>query len=131
LRISSSAREAIVRHAAAARPRECCGVLLGRGDDIIEAVAARNLADDPNRFLVDPKAHIDARRDGRARGLEVVGFYHSHPHSGALPSVTDLAEAAYPELLYLIVSVDREPAEVRAFRLGRGNFDEIPLVTEG
>jgi proteasome lid subunit RPN8/RPN11 len=129
LRIYSRAREAIVRHALAARPRECCGILLGRGGEVVEAVAATNLSDDPNRFLVDPRDHIDARRNGRSRGLEVVGFYHSHPRGGALPSPTDVAEAAYPDLLHVIVSLEREPAEVRAFRLGRGNFDEIGLVT--
>lgn len=128
----------MVGHALAARPRECCGVLLGRGRGstggvaspaILEAVPAKNLAEDANRFLIDPKDHIDARRDGRARGLEVVGFYHSHPRSAAFPSPTDLADATYPDLLQLIVSLERETVDVRAFRLEHGNFEEIPLVT--
>ena len=97
----------------------------GREDEILQAVEARNLSDDPNRYLLDPADHIAIRRNARAAGLAVVGFYHSHPHSAARPSATDQAEAAYPDHLYLIVGVD----EVRLFRLADGNFVETPFVT--
>ena len=71
---------AIVRHAQETAPEECCGLLLGQGRDIVEAVRARNIADDPaTGFLVDPKDHVDGRRAARERGQEVIGFYHSHP----------------------------------------------------
>src|SRR5919106_786727 len=50
--------DVIVRHAMQAAPHECCGILLGRSGEIIEAVPARNLADDPNRFFIDPADHI-------------------------------------------------------------------------
>ena len=115
----------MLRHAESARPRECCGVLVGRDDEILQAVAARNLADDPNRFLLDPADHIAIRRDTRTAGLAVIGFYHSHPHSPAHPSASDLAEASYPDHLYLIVGTDG----VRLFRLTGGNFAEAPFVT--
>ena len=67
-------------------------------------------------------------RGGQARtgGLDVIGFYHSHPRTPATPSASDLAEAWYPDHLYLIVSVRAEPAEVRLYRLGTGRFLEIP-----
>ena len=121
---------ALVAHAREAAPEECCGLLLGRGDAILEAVRARNAASSPTtRFLVEPKDHIDARREARTRGLDVVGFYHSHPHSGAVPSPTDLAEAAYPGTLHVIVGLAVDPPEVRAFEIDEGNFRERPLVT--
>ena len=121
---------AIVAHARAVAPQECCGLLLGRDDAIVEARRARNAAQSAEtRFLIDPKDHIDARREGRIRGLEVVGFYHSHPRCGAVPSPTDLAEAAYPGALHVIVGLGVEPPEVRAFELDEGNFRERPLVT--
>lgn len=123
--LHTSALEAVLRHAERANPRECCGVLVGREDEILQAVEARNLSEDPNRYLLDPADHIAIRRNARAAGLAVVGFYHSHPHSAARPSATDQAEAAYPDHLYLIVGVD----EVRLFRLARGNFVETPFVT--
>ena len=75
----------------------------------------------PTRFLIDPKDHIDARRAARGRGLEVLGFYHSHPHSPAWPSPTDVAEAAYPDAVHLIVSLDGGVADARLFRIERGS----------
>ena len=114
---------AIVRHAREAAPLECCGLLLGRGDEIVEAVPARNIAGTPaTRFLIDPADHINGRRAARERGLDVVGFYHSHPHSAAEPSATDLAEFSYPDHLYAIVSLLAEPPEVALFRFQGGAF---------
>ena len=69
------------------------------------------------------------RRDARARNLDVMGFYHSHPHSGADPSPTDLAEATYPELLYVIVSLASEPADVRMYRLDSQQATEVEYRT--
>jgi proteasome lid subunit RPN8/RPN11 len=96
---------------------------------IAEAVPTPNTSDDPNRFFIEPRAYIATRRQARERGLAVVGFYHSHPHSPPVPSVTDLAEASYPDHLYLIVSPARERAQIRIFRLVSGNFLETPFVT--
>jgi proteasome lid subunit RPN8/RPN11 len=68
----------IVDHAREAAPAECCGLLVGDSGEIVDAIRTRNIAGDRSRFLIDPKDHIDGRRDARRRGLEVVGFYHSH-----------------------------------------------------
>lgn len=122
----------MVAHARESAPDECCGVLLGRDGEIVEAVRARNIADSATtRFVIDPRDHIEARRDGRARGLEVVGFYHSHPRSAATPSEIDRAEAAYPDHLSVIVGLDVDPPEVRMFEFENGNFHERPFVTVG
>jgi proteasome lid subunit RPN8/RPN11 len=91
-------------------------MLIGSAGAITSAIRARNLSDDPSRFLVDPQDHIQARREARAAGLDVVGFYHSHPHSAAEPSPSDLAEASYPNHLYLIVGLAGEAAELRLYR---------------
>jgi len=128
LRIAERALRAIIEHARDAAPSECCGLLLGGGDEIVEAVRARNIAAEPTRFLIDPKDHIDARRDARRRGLEVVGFYHSHPHTRADPSETDRALAAYPDHLYLIVSLVSDPPEISLVRLEDGNFRALSFV---
>ncbi len=119
-----------VAHAREASPDECCGLLLGRGGEIVEAVRARNVADDPaTRFLIDPADHFAALRTARERGLEVVGFYHSHPASPADPSERDRAEFSYAGHLYAIVSLRVEPAEVRLFRFEAGNFQRVSFVT--
>jgi proteasome lid subunit RPN8/RPN11 len=127
-RLPAHVAGAIVAHARRERPRECCGLLLGRGDEIAEAVPAENLSADPNRFLLDPERHIDVRRDARRRGLDVVGFYHSHPHSPAEPSPTDEAEAGGDGALHLIVSLQADVPSMRVFAAGGRGFDEVPIV---
>jgi len=119
----------VVAHARNEAPRECCGFLVGTPTFVREAVAARNIADTATtRFLVDPQDHFDTLRSARRRGFEIVGFYHSHPRTPAVPSETDRAEASYPHHLYLIVSL-AEPADVRLFRFAAGNFTEVRFVT--
>jgi len=126
----AAVRDSIVAHAREAAPAECCGLLLGRGEEIVEARRARNVADDRTiRFLIDPADHFAARRAARAGGLEVTGFYHSHPTTPAEPSERDLAEFSYAGHLYAIVSLRVDPAEVRLFRYEAGNFHRVPFVT--
>ena len=128
-RIRDEALEAVIAHARAAQPAECCGMLLGTGHSIDEAVRANNTAVSSTRFLIDPKDHIQARRDARSRGLEVIGFYHSHPHSSARPSPTDVAEATYLEAVYLIVSLEGGGATVGLFRIEPGRAIELPFAS--
>lgn len=132
--LSRAGFDRMVEHAERERPRECCGLLVGHGAhaagtpvQIGEAVPARNLATDPDRFLLDPADHIRTRREARARGLEIVGYYHSHPHSPARPSARDLAEATYVDALYVIVSLEVHPPVVQAYALVDGRFLDVPL----
>jgi proteasome lid subunit RPN8/RPN11 len=133
--IARSVLDSVVAHARETAPAECCGLLLGRDGEVVEAVPTTNVADDPeSRFVIDPKGHIDGRREARRRGLDVAGFYHSHPRSPASPSATDRAEASYPDHLYLIVGLAHEPPDVGLFGLDGtdgGNFVRLPFVTVG
>jgi desampylase len=132
--LARAAHDDIVSHAREAAPAECCGLMIGHkgsgGEAVIEAARTRNLSADPNRFEIDPEDHIRTRRTARSRGLEVLGFYHSHPRSPAAPSGTDLAEAAYPGHLYVIVSLSVEPAEVRLYRFEASAFREVSWQLE-
>ena len=129
VRIADWGLRAVLGHAREAAPEECCGLLLGLGQQIVEAVRARNIADHPDtRFLIDPADHFAALRSARACGLEVVGFYHSHPTSPAEPSARDVAELTYPGHLYAIVSLQSAPAEMRLFRFDSGSFERVPFV---
>ena len=86
--------ERLLAEARAAHPLEACGLLLGRNGEIEEVSACANVHPDPARqFEIDPRALIDAHRAARAGGLEVVGYYHSHPVGPAEPSATDRAHA--------------------------------------
>ena len=128
--IASHVLDAIVAHARECRPGECCGILVGQDERVVASVRARNLDDNPSRFLIDPRDHITAIKDARAQGLDIVGFYHSHPHSEAYPSPTDLAEAAYPGVLYLIVGLKNDAPEIRVFKLGGEDVEELKLRSE-
>jgi proteasome lid subunit RPN8/RPN11 len=96
-------------------------LLVGAGDRIRLAVPMRNLARGRTRYEVDPAGHIALRRVLRAiePGLEIVGAYHSHPRGPAVPSETDVAEALYPDWIYVIVGLGGRRPEVRAFEISR------------
>jgi desampylase len=126
VKLPREAVAAMVAHARRTAPAECCGVLVGAGDRVIEAVPARNLSPDPNRFLLDPKTHIAAERDARGRGLAVVGFYHSHPHSAPQPSPTDIAESSYAEAVHVIVSLAGREPSFGVFRIGGEGVKDVP-----
>jgi proteasome lid subunit RPN8/RPN11 len=115
--IAARVLDTIIDHARVTVPRECCGILLGRfeDDEIVQAVAAANLAASPNRYEIDPRDHIAARRIARQSDLTILGFYHSHPHSAPEPSETDLAEVTYRDAFYLIVGRTGESWEARLF----------------
>ena len=114
--------DAIVAHAQDA-PDECCGLLVGAGDRIDEAVRARNLERGPARYRIDPRDHIALMKRLRGSDRDVIGAYHSHPRSGAAPSASDVAEAYYPDFVYLIVSLMTAPIGPRAVR---GGFATAP-----
>ena len=128
--VTAGVIETVVRHARAAAPNECCGMLVGGGQVVDEAVRAGNISERPlARFLIEPKDHLDALRRARLRGRDVVGFYHSHPNSPASPSRTDIAEATYSGHLFLIIGLASNPPDVRLYRFEAGNFLETPFVT--
>lgn len=126
--LPQAAEDAILAHARRETPHECCGLLLGRGDHVIRSVATRNAAPDPRRrFVVEPQDYFDAIRQARQESLEVIGAYHSHPRSAAVPSTTDRAEA-FADFLFVIVGLGSNPPEITAWSWADGNFVPLPLV---
>jgi len=125
------------RHVCAAYPEEGCGVLLGRelGDhrrvERIVAIPNQQEQSRHNRYQIAPDQLLRAEREARASGLEILGFFHSHPDHPARPSAFDL-EHAWPYYSYVIVSVEQGVAQdTRCFRLehDRSRFDSEPLST--
>ena len=114
--ISTDLLEQIRAHGVRDYPYECCGLLLGRygaeGKVVKETYPISNAREESakrNRFLIEPKELMQGERYARAHDLEVVGFYHSHPDSPAVPSQYDL-EHAWPTYSYIIVSTNAERA---------------------
>ena len=125
--IRRSAVDDILAHARAEAPRECCGLLVGTSTRVERITRAHNLRASPTRYLIDPADHFAAIRAARISGLQVVGAYHSHPTTAAVPSDADLGEATYPEYLYLIASLARAIG-VRGYRLWGGRIEEVELT---
>jgi proteasome lid subunit RPN8/RPN11 len=137
LKISKSLYEAIRRHGEETYPHECCGVLLGQmGDDgrvVASTARAGNTRTDSahNRYNIDPKDLIRIQREGRERGEDIVGFYHSHPDHPAQWSQTDLAEAHWFGCSYTITSVEKGKAVLtNSFELTGSEESEKKLVAE-
>ena len=124
LRIRETEWKAIRRHGEEAYPLEACGVLVGRFEGEVrtvqDAVRCGNARTDSpeDRYQIDPREILRIERGARARGLDLVGFYHSHPDHPARPSPTDLAEAHWFGCSYVITRVGPGRAdETRAFVL--------------
>ena len=114
---------------AAADPREICGLLLGSGDAIGDALALPNVAPQPARgFAIAPSDQFAAARYARAAGLAVVGCYHSHPSGNIAPSAADAAQAAEDGFYWLIVHGARRRLWIsRAGGKHAGRFDPVAL----
>jgi len=132
--IKKAALEAIEAHGADGYPNEICGFMLGpKGDgEVTEVRPARNIIVERSRdrYEIDPRDHIRIQREADAAGLDIVGYYHSHPDHPAQASRFD-TERAWAGYVYVIVSVESgEPVDANAFvaDLDGGPFRPEPLV---
>jgi proteasome lid subunit RPN8/RPN11 len=133
LKLNEQVYDAIRRHGEEAYPDECCGVLLGQSandvNEVEEAVRAGNIRTDSahNRYQIAPQELVKIQRQGRERGLDIVGFYHSHPDHPARWSKTDFAEAHWLGCSYVITAVEKGVAQTtNSFMLtGTGEEDKV------
>lgn len=134
-------RDEIFAHAKTESPNECCGLLGGKYGVAtacypIEnlppdapAVADLNLPTDRRlRYVMDPKGQLRAFKEMRRTETELVAIYHSHPHTPAYPSATDV-RLAFPDVHYLIVSLAALLPVIRAFRICDGEISEEEIQT--
>jgi len=117
LLISNADLQAIRKHAEESYPHECCGVLLGTAEgkqrSVKRTVVCSNTCIDrpQDRYDIDPRELVRIQREAREQGLEIVGFYHSHPSCPAQWSKTDLEEAHWIGCSYVITGVERGVAQ--------------------
>ena len=118
MRIAQALIDEMVAHAREDLPNECCGMIGGVGDEATSVIRVENSAASPLRYEMDPQAQYDALKTIEDAGAELLGIYHSHTKSAAYPSQTDVNQAvAWPEQVYVIVSLAEEEADVKAFLL--------------
>lgn len=119
----------MIQHAKSERPNEACGLIAGVDGRAIKLYKGTNVDENKRvRYSMDPKEILNASREIDANGWELLAIYHSHPHSQAYPSSTDVSLAFYPEANYIIISLmePNNPA-VRAFRIVDGKITEVRI----
>ena len=133
VRLPHPIAEAIVRHARDERPNEACGLIVGTahaadGGVALRYVPCRNAAASPSRYLVHRDDLLTVLAQLDRAGEELWGVVHSHVRTPAIPSATDVAEAAWPAAIYLLVTL-AEPGgpELRAWRIADGQTTELTL----
>lgn len=140
IHITKKILEKIEREGETAFPNECCGFLMGRdqhGDRFVEAVIpalnAREEEAQRKQYLITSDLLMKTEKTGGDRGMDVIGFFHSHPNVAAQPSTYD-TEHAWPWYSYLITSIrEGVAAETTSWRLrdDRSRFNEEELNVSG
>lgn len=130
LQITYTDYEAMRAHGEETYPHECCGVMLGKssaeGNTVHQIVRAGNTRTDSahNRYNIAPQELVKIQRQARALGLDIVGFYHSHPDHPAQWSPTDFAEAHWIGCSYVITAVEKGKAAITNSFLLTGTSEE-------
>ena len=127
MRLPAPVAEEILRHLEDELPNEGCGLLAGGPDRVETAYCLTNVADSPTAFTIDPEGHFRALQHAEARGWELVGAFHSHVADPAYPSPTDVAGAAEPEWVWVVVGPMVGSPRMRAFRIVEGVVTEEEL----
>lgn len=127
LRIDRVTWDTLVAHAESDFPFEVCGLLGIEDDGTIRHFPIDNAERSMTYYVMDPKQMLKAMREIEDDELHLV-IYHSHTHTQAYPSATDIRLAAYPDATYAIVTLqDRDAPDIRAFRIVEGMVTERPV----
>ena len=121
----------MIAHAREEAPLEACGVLAGKEDRVAKLYRASNADRSPVSYRLEPEEQYRIFMDIEEKGWDILGIYHSHPTSPAVPSGIDLKQAYYPEAVYFVVSLaDPVQPQVKAFRIIEGKIteEEISVV---
>lgn len=135
--MSRALAEEMVAHCEAGRPNEACGILGAEDGRIVKVFKMRNASGSPVRYSLDPREQFAVYRKLDDEGWELGCVYHSHTHTQAYPSPTDVRLAS-EDVPYVIVSLAGDPADIRAFRITKqswmdeqGEVEEVPVTIDG
>jgi proteasome lid subunit RPN8/RPN11 len=130
LRLPEQAYLAMVGHSFDGYPLEACGLFAGAGNRVDVFYPCANAAVSAKVYTVEPRDHLKAERDADRRGIEIVGVMHSHTHTEAYPSPTDVAQAPDPAWHYVIVSLRQPEPVLRSYRIVDGEIAEEQVVVD-
>ncbi len=118
----------MMAHAWAEAPNECCGILAGPPGEVTAHYRTANASASPVRYSIDPREVLRIAQEVDDKDWEMLAFYHSHTHTQAYPSATDIQLAFWPDSLYLILSLtDPQQPVIRGFYLRDGQVAEEEL----
>ena len=119
----------MLAHALHGLPLEACGLFSGDADGNVRTFyPCRNDAESATLYTVAPGNHLRADRDAESHGLHIIGVMHSHTHTDAYPSPTDVQAAPDPDWHYVIVSLREDEPMLRSYRIADGNIAEERVV---
>ncbi len=132
LQLDRATYDALVEHARSDFPYEVCGLLAGTGGRVTKHYRIPNGARSMTYYSMDPKAMLHAMNEIDEEDWDLLAIYHSHTHTEAFPSPTDVELAFYPDAVYLIVSLqDDEAPVIRGFGITDGTITERLLLVDG
>jgi proteasome lid subunit RPN8/RPN11 len=137
MRLTEQQYAVIVGHCYDGYPDEACGLLTGRLEGgepsgrITDAVPCVNAERSARTYTVDPRDMLRVSRAAEARGDDIVGVWHSHTHTDAYPSPTDVRLAVDPSWICAILSLRDGAPVLRAYRIRNAVIAEIPITIEG
>ncbi len=123
LTISRAFADEMIAHSQQEDPDECCGILAGRNGTVAKLYRIANATPSPYRYVMEPQEMLNAMRDADANEWDITAFYHSHTHSPAYPSPTDVRMAQQSgwlgdDIYYILVSLeDKANPHIRAYRI--------------
>ncbi len=134
VRLSRALADEMVLHCVEGRPNEACGMLGAKDGEIVRVFKMANASPSPVRYSLEPGEQLAVYNALDEGGWDLGGVFHSHTHTEAYPSPTDVRLAS-EDVPYLIVSLMNEPAEIRAFRIVKenwtatdGDIEELPVA---
>jgi len=108
-------------------PEEACGFLAGTGQCVLAVVPVTNKLHSPVRYQMDPLEQLSAFQKIEQAGYELLGIYHSHPNGPDMPSATDIAEAYYPDVIYIIWYRSSHMWGCRGFTIREGIVNSVGI----
>ena len=129
LHIPKNLFEEMISHCRDAYPNEACGILSGKGEEVLKVYKMANIEKSPVSYEFDSREHIKAIRDIRENNHTMLAIFHSHPSSPAYPSAKDVSLAFYEDSIYVIVSLSEKQPVVKGFLIKEGNVKSVSLLT--
>jgi proteasome lid subunit RPN8/RPN11 len=131
MRIAQSLIDELIAHALEDAPNECCGMVASHNGEAIKVFRARNAAASPLRYEIDGKEQYELQTAIEDAGLDLGAIYHSHTRTEPRPSQTDINFAKlWPGVLWIIVGLNGDQADVRTWRIDDGKVSDAELVVE-